>query len=391
MSSEVYKPSQRSLIIQPFQVMEIMEEAMRLEKEGAKVIHMEVGESDLRTPEIVCRAANKALECGKTRYTHSLGLPQLREAVADHYRRKYSVAVDADQVVITSGTSPAMLLAFSVLLNPGDEAVLTNPGYACYPNFVNFVDGVPVYVDVYESEGYQLPAQRFKKALSPRTRAVLINSPANPTGAILEPETLKEIADAAPFILSDEIYHGLVYEGGEHSILEYTDRAIVFNGFSKLHAMTGWRLGYLIAPQELVRPIQKLQQNFFISPNAFVQWAGVAALNEAQAEVAEMVNIFNERRQHTLKQLAELGFTLSYKPEGAFYVLINARHLGKDSMSLARDILEKVHLAVTPGVDFGSNAEGYLRLAYTTSIENITEGMQRLKNYIAGEAPGPYN
>jgi aspartate/methionine/tyrosine aminotransferase len=359
--------------------MEILEAAMSLEKKGAKVIHMEVGESDLCTPEIICRAANKALECGKTHYTHSLGLPQL---VADHYRKKYRVAVDAEQVVITSGTSPAMLLVFSVLLNPGDEVVLTNPGYACYPNFVNFVDGVPVYVDVYESEGYQLPARRLKKVLTPRARAVLINSPANPTGAVLEPETLKEIADAAPFILSDEIYHGLVYEGREHSILEYTDRAIVFNGFSKLYAMTGWRLGYLIAPRELIRPIQKLQQNFFISPNAFVQWAGVAALQEAQAEVTEMVNIFNERRQHTLKQLAELGFTLSYKPQGAFYVLINVRRLGKDSMTLARDILEKVHLAVTPGVDFGSNAEGYLRLAYTTSIENITEGMQRMKDYI---------
>jgi aspartate/methionine/tyrosine aminotransferase len=239
-----------------------------------------------------------------------------------------------------------------------------------------------VYVDVHESEGYQLPAQRLRDCLSGRTRAVLINSPSNPTGAVLEPDTLKEIAEAAPLALSDEIYHGLVYGGKEHTILEFTDRAIVFNGFSKLYAMTGWRLGYLIAPRELIRPIQKLQQNFFISPNAFVQWAGVAALTKTQADIDNMTRKFDERRKYILQQLKKLGFAISYEPQGAFYVLANARQLGTDSMALARDILQRTHLAVTPGVDFGSNAEGYLRFAYTTSMDNITEGMKRLSKYL---------
>lgn len=383
MSDDLYQPSRRSRLVKPFQVMEILEAAMRLEQQGADVIHMEIGESDLPTPDVICQAAHQALSSGQTRYTHSLGLPELRYAVADHYRKKYNVSVEAEQVVITAGTSPAMLLAFSVLLNPGDEVVLTNPGYACYPNFVLYADGVPVYVDVHESEGYQLPAKRLRDYLSARTRAVLINSPANPTGAVLEQDVLKEIAAAAPLVLSDEIYHGLVYGGKEHTILEFTDRAIVFNGFSKLYAMTGWRLGYMIAPRELVRPIQTLQQNFFISPNSFVQWAGVAALGEAQDEVTGMAHVFDKRRKFTLQKLTELGFNIPYTPQGAFYVLVNAGELGSDSMALARDILNSVHLAVTPGVDFGSNAEGYLRFAYTT--ENIAEGMKRLGKYMRRE------
>ncbi len=383
MADDLYQPSRRSQLVKPFQVMEILEAAMRLEQQGAQVVHMEVGESDLPTPDVICQAAHQALARGQTRYTHSLGLPELRQAVADHYRQKYNVSVEAGQVVITSGTSPAMLLAFSVLLNPGDEVVLTNPGYACYPNFVRYADGSPVYVDLHESEGYQLPAQRLRDCLSKRTRAVLINSPANPTGAVLGQDVLEQIADAAPLVLSDEIYHGLVYGAEEHTILEFTDRAIVFNGFSKLYAMTGWRLGYMITPRELVRPIQVLQQNFFISPNAFVQWAGVAALGEAQDEVAEMAKVFDERRKFTLQKLSELGFNVPYTPQGAFYVLVNARGLGSDSMALSRDILNSVHLAVTPGVDFGSNAEGYLRFAYTT--ENIAEGMERLGEYLKRE------
>ena len=273
---------------------------MRLEREGEKVVHMEVGESDFGTPEIICRAAYKALERGETHYTHSLGLSELREAVAEHYRKKYDVMVNAEQVVITSGTSPAMLLAFSAMVNQGDEVVLTNPCYACYPNFVRFVGGIPIYVELNESDAYQLEIDRLRRVLGPRTRVVLINSPSNPTGAIMEPDVLQKIAESAPMVFSDEIYHGLVYDGREHSILEFTDRAIVFNGFSKLYAMTGWRLGYLIAPKELVRPIQKMQQNFFISPNAFVQWAGVAALCQAQEAVTEMAHIFDEENNRMI-------------------------------------------------------------------------------------------
>ena len=378
-----YRLSRRNRLVRPFQVMEILEEAMQMQRAGVPVIHMEVGEPDFPTPEPIRRAACQALERGHTGYTHSLGLPQLREAVAAHYRREYGVPLDSSRVVITAGTSPAMLLAFAALLNPGEQVIISNPAYACYPNFIRHAGGEVVRVNIYEQEGYQLLPEKLRPRLGRRTKAVLLNSPANPTGALLSPEILEQLVTSAPFVLSDEIYHGLVYGGKARSVLEFSDRAIVFNGFSKLYAMTGWRLGYLIAPRELIRPIQILQQNFFICPNNFVQWAGVAALTEAKEQVAEMVTTFARRRQCLLQELRRLGLGPAYEPQGAFYVLVDTRPLGwRDSLATARDILNKVHLALAPGADFGSNAEGFLRFSYSIPREKIKQGMQRLAEYL---------
>ncbi len=237
---------------------------------------------------------------------------------------------------------------------------------------------------VREEDGFQYRPEELETRLGPRTKAIIINSPANPTGTLLSAERMAKLADLGPYIISDEIYHGLVYEGKEHSILEFTDRAFVINGFSKLYAMTGWRLGYLIAPREFVRPLQKLMQNFFISANPFVQRAGIAALTQAGPDIARMRAIYDERRRFLLAGLEKLGFRIKVPPTGAFYVFVNARHLSSDSYTLAFDILERAKVGVTPGIDFGAGGEGFLRFSYANSLENLAEALRRLEVYLAG-------
>jgi (5-formylfuran-3-yl)methyl phosphate transaminase len=374
--------ARRAQEIPPFLVMDVLERAQELERQGADVIHLEVGEPDFDVPDCVREAACAALCTGYTHYTHSLGDPELREAICAHYARTYGVEVSPAQIIVTSGTSPAMLLLFGALLDAGDEVILSDPGYACYPNFVRFVDGVPAYVPVYEEDGFQYRPEVIAEQLRPRTKAILINSPSNPTGNLLSLERMRALAQLPPFIVSDEIYHGLVYEGQEHSILEISERAFVLNGFSKLYAMTGLRLGYVIAPHEFIRPIQKLQQNLFICPNSAVQRAGIAALELAGKDVARMKRIYDQRRRFMIGRLRELGFGLTVEPTGAFYVFCNASHLSTDSLALAFDILEKAHVGVTPGIDFGPHGEGYLRFSYANSLDKIAKGLDRLETYL---------
>jgi (5-formylfuran-3-yl)methyl phosphate transaminase len=375
-------PARRAKDIPPFIVMDVMEKAQELEREGRHIIHMEIGEPDFPTPACICEAAVKAIRDGHTHYTHSLGLIQLREAVCRHYLDKYGVCVHPDQVIVTSGTSPALFMIFSGLLDPGDEIIISDPHYPCYPNFANFLKATPVFVDVREEEGFQYRAEDIREAMGERTRAVLVNSPSNPTGTLLSPDRMAAVADLGPYVVSDEIYHGLVYEEKEHSILEFTDRAFVLNGFSKAYAMTGWRLGYVIAPKEFVRPLQKIQQNFFISAGSISQWAGLAALTRAGDDVEHMRTVYNERRIYLIRRLMELGFAIKVEPKGAFYVLVNVKHLSERSYDLAFDILEKAGVGVSPGIDFGGNAEGYLRISYANSLDNIREGLDRIETYL---------
>ena len=374
--------ARRAEDLSAFMVMEVLERAREMERQGENIIHLEVGEPDFDVPSAVKKATYRALEEGATHYTHSLGDMELREAISDHYLDAYGVVVRPEQVVVTSGTSPAMMLAFAVLLERGEEVIVSDPAYACYPNFIKFLGGVPARVPVYEQNGFQYRVSAIEERINQKTRAILINSPSNPTGCLISPADMKAIAGLSPYIISDEIYHGLVYEGQEHSILEFTDRAFVLNGFSKLYAMTGYRLGYLIAPPQFIRPIQKMQQNFFICAGSLAQRAGIAALKESDAEVEEMKRIYNRRRKFMIKRLRELGFSIAVEPTGAFYVFANARSLSSDSYRLAFDILEKAHVGVTPGVDFGKNGEGYLRFSYANSMENIAEGLNRLEQYL---------
>jgi aspartate/methionine/tyrosine aminotransferase len=383
--------SKRTAEMTSFIVMDVLERANEMERAGHHIIHLEVGEPDFDTPPCVKEAACRALEDGHTHYTHSLGIYELREAICEYYFATYNVSIEPDQVIVTSGSSPAIFLVFSALLEKDDQVIISDPHYACYPNFIKFVQGIPVPIPVYEEDGFQYQPELIKEQINSRTRAIFINSPSNPTGNLLSENRMKAIADLvsaaeSPHIVSDEIYHGLVYEGKEHSILEFTDRAFVLNGFSKLFAMTGLRLGYVIAPQPFIRPMQKLQQNFFISANAMVQMAGIAALKEAHDDVSRMKGIYNERRRFMIARLKEIGFGITVEPTGAFYVFANAKHLADDSYKLAFDILENARVGVAPGIDFGPNGEGYLRFSYANSLENIAEGMDRLQQYLANRS-----
>jgi len=380
--------ARRILEIEPFLAVEVAERAQELERAGIDVVHLEFGEPDFEAPPAVRDALARAIKDGRTRYAHSLGILPLREAIAEHYARTYGVTISPEQILVTAGTSPAMLLVFGHLLNPGDEVVLSDPYYACYPNFIKYAEGRPVYVGVTEEDGFQYRPEAIRDRIGPRTQAIVINSPANPTGTVLSADRMAAIGALSggdgPVIVSDEIYHGLSYEGRDRTILEFTDRAFVLNGFSKAYAMTGWRLGWVIAPREHIRALQTLYGNFFISTNEFVQWAGVAALREAGDDSRRFRAIFDDRRRAMIAGLKSLGFGVGAEPTGAFYVLANARHLSAHSVSLAREILESSHVAVTPGAAFGANAEGYLRFSYASSLERIREGLERLRRFLAG-------
>ena len=376
------RASNRARQIPSFIVMDVLEKAEQLERQGRHIIHLEIGEPDFPTPKCICDAAREAIEKGDTHYTHSLGIIELREAISANYQAKYGVHIDPAQIVVTSGTSPALFMIFSAMLEPGDEIIMSDPHYPCYPNFANFLGARPVFVNVSEKDGFQLLPEEINEKTNPKTKAIIINSPSNPTGNLLSRERMENIARLGLPVISDEIYHGLVYGEKEHSILEFTHNAFVLNGFSKLYAMTGWRLGYLIAPPAFVRPLQKVQQNFFISAGSISQWAGLAALTKAEAAVKQMTTIYDERRRYMIGRLRDLGFGLPVEPRGAFYMLVNAKHLSRNSYELAFEILEKAGVGVSPGIDFGHNAEGYLRFSYANSLQNIKEGLDRLEDYL---------
>ncbi|GAB7080275.1 pyridoxal phosphate-dependent aminotransferase [Megalodesulfovibrio paquesii] len=384
-------PSQRASQVKPFYVMEILEKAQAMQRAGIDVVHLEVGEPDFETPLPIREAAEKALRDGHTHYTHSLGLPELREAICQWYAAHYQVQVTPDRVAVTNGVSPAMLLAFSALLDCGDEVLLADPHYACYPNFVRLAGGTPRFVPVREEEGYQPTAAAVRHAMGPRVKALLVNTPGNPTGTCLSLPRLRELAAVAPCLVSDEIYNGLVYGEGEAapqdvSALQATSEALVLDGFSKRFAMTGLRLGYLIFPSQLARAVSSVTQTLFISPNAVSQWAGVAALRDCAPHMEAMRRQYDERRRLMIRRLKGMGFSLLTEPTGAFYVFVNARplcgDLGADSIALANRILEEAHVGVTPGVDFGPGGEGHLRFSYATSLERIEEGLTRLEHWL---------
>jgi len=374
-------PSKLVEQLSPFYVMEILEHAKKLEAGGQEIVHFEVGEPDFITHDEICDAAIDSIKRGETKYTESVGIPELRSSIAKNFNETYKQNISSENIIITLGSSPALFLSIISTIDPGDEIIITNPHYACYPQIIKIAGGVPKKVKIIEENGFQIEISKIKRAVTKKTKAIIINSPANPTGVIMDFSVIKQITDLGITVISDEIYHGLEYGKKTRSVLEFTDKAFVINGFSKLYAMTGWRLGYIIAPKSFVRPIQKLQQNLFISPNSFVQRAGITAVKKVKKKTLEMVEVFNQRRISMLEGLEDLGFDLKYKPDGAFYIFLNVSEISLNSRELAFDILNNAGVAVTPGIDFGEGGEGYLRFSYATSMESIHKGMDRLKTY----------
>jgi (5-formylfuran-3-yl)methyl phosphate transaminase len=370
--------------ITSFLVMDILERAQAIEAAGHRVIHLEVGEPDSDVPECVKEAAVKAVRDGRTHYTHSLGLPELRQAICDLYAREYGVTITPDRVIVTGGTSPAMLLVFGALARVGHHILMTDPGYACYPNFLRLLGLTPHYVPVSEDDAFQFTAETVNANVSDLTAGILLNSPCNPTGTLISDQALDAACATGIPVISDEIYHGLTYGAPARSALEFSDDAIVLNGFSKRFAMTGLRLGYVIAPPTMMPILQKLQQNLFICASSVAQWAGLAALSEDGLAAAERMRAtYDTRRKAILSGLKKIGLAPRTEPTGAFYVFARADHLLPDSLALAYDILERAHVGVTPGIDFGPGGEGHLRFSYANSLETIEEGLDRLGRYIA--------
>jgi aspartate/methionine/tyrosine aminotransferase len=375
--------TERAQLLEPFLAMEVMEHAQALERAGAKVAHLEVGEPDFPPPPEVVEACVKALREGHTSYTDSRGLFELREAIAADSQRRFGVAVSPERVLVTSGTSPAMLMVFSLLAGPGDEVVIGTPHYPCYPNFIRYCGATVVPVRTRAQDGWALDPEAVRAALTPRTRAIVVSSPANPTGAVQSAATLRALAELGPPLVSDEIYDGLLYDGAVSASALQAGGAdsFVLDGFSKRYAMTGFRLGYVIAPEWAARPLQVMHQNLFISANGFVQRAGIAALEHGERSLAQMRSAYEQRRTRLVSGLRKLGFGIPQLPQGAFYVLADASFLGaigRDSRRLAFELLDHAHVGVAPGIDFGEAGEGMLRFCYAVSDEVIDTALDSI-------------
>jgi aspartate/methionine/tyrosine aminotransferase len=374
--------------IAPFHVVEIFTRARALEASGRSIIHMEVGEPDFPTPEPVLRAGADYLRAGDVHYTPSLGIPALRQAIARFYGARYGLDVSPGRIVVTAGASGALLLALGILVDPGDEILLPDPGYPCNRNLVRCFEGVPKAVPVFAETGYQPIASQIESGWSARTRGLLVASPANPTGTLIPGVELERLAAVVGkrggVLLVDEIYHGLTYGSEPRTALDLGDHVFVINSFSKYFGMTGWRLGWLVAPPEYVRDLEKLAQNLFICPSAPAQHAALAAFEPATIEILERRRAeFRRRRDYLLPALRELGFVVRSEPEGAFYLYAESAGIAQDSHDFAWRLIEEAGVAVTPGIDFGENRPAaHLRFAYTNSIENLNEGVRRLAAFL---------
>lgn len=382
--NSIYSETMNPILSQmsPFMVMDVLERANALQRQGADVIHLEVGEPDFEMPRCALEAMQRAMADGLTHYTHSLGDLDLREAIAAFYASEHGVEVDPECIVVTSGSSPALLMAVMLLSGAGDELLMSNPGYACYRNFALACNAVPAEVTLRAETGFDYDMDELRRAVGTRTRALIINSPMNPTGTLLGPSTMQALAGLPVPVISDEIYHGLVYGGKAHTMLEYTDNCFVVNGFSKRFAMTGLRLGWMVVPRRHVRSVRTLQQNLFICAPSLSQRAGLAALQGASADVERMRAVYDERRRFLIGRLRQLGFVIHTEPEGAFYIFADARRLTDDVYRFAFEVLEQAHVGITPGIDFGTNGSGFVRFSYANSLSNISEATNRIEAFL---------
>ena len=376
--------SARSRAIEPFHVMALLARANQLQADGHDVIHLEIGEPDFSTAAPIIAAGQAALASGHTRYTAARGLPALREAIAGFYAQRYRLSIDPERILITPGGSGALLLATSLLVDPGKHWLLADPGYPCNRHFLRLVEGAAQLVPVGPQERYQLTAEAVARHWNADSVGALVASPANPTGTVLSRDELAGLSAAlnsrGGHLVVDEIYHGLTYGMEAASVLEVDDEAFVLNSFSKYFGMTGWRLGWLVAPEAAVPELEKLAQNLYISAPTMAQHAALACFEPATlAILEERRHEFGRRRDFLLPTLRELGFGIAVEPEGAFYLYADIRAFGGDAFAFCRHFLETEHVAFTPGLDFGRHqAAEHVRFAYTQNLPRLQEAVERI-------------
>jgi aspartate/methionine/tyrosine aminotransferase len=363
--------------------MEVFARAEELEKQGRDIIHLEFGEPDFPTPQLIADKGIQSIRDARTRYTHTQGIEEFRDAVVEKYKTMYGTEIKPSQIVTSSGSSILLYLAMRLLVPPGDEIIMTDLCYACYDNLAMIGGAKPVRVSLRLENGFQLDIGEVKRAITPKTRAILVNSPMNPTGTVLSKECMQELAKLSIPIISDEIYGDLIYEGEPYSVFNFTDNAIALNGLSKYYAMTGWRLGYMIMNEEWATVAAKVHQNMMISAAHFIQDAGTVAIREAEQDCRKMADEFDSRRKFLLRRLDDIGLNPGYKPVGAFYVFLKYPDQSRKSLDVSMDILEKTGVALTPGIDFGPAGEGFIRFSYANSKENIDEAIKRLEQYFS--------
>ncbi|MCS4278301.1 pyridoxal phosphate-dependent aminotransferase [Stenotrophomonas rhizophila] len=376
--------SRRSQDIEPFHVMSLLARAQALEQAGHDVIHLEIGEPDFTTAAPIVRAGQAALAAGHTRYTAARGLPALREAIAGLYQDRYQVHIDPERILVTPGGSGALLLASSLLVDPGKHWLLADPGYPCNRHFLRLVEGAAQLVPVGPETAYQLTPELVARQWNADSVGALVASPANPTGTVLSAAQLAALSQSLKarggHLVVDEIYHGLTYGMDAASVLQVDDEAFVLNSFSKYYGMTGWRLGWLVAPPQAVRELEKLAQNLYISASSIAQHAALACFEpDAIAIFEQRRAAFRERRDYLLPALRALGFRIEVEPEGAFYLYADVSAFTDDAQAFCAHFLETEHVAFTPGLDFGHHrANAHVRLAYTQDVPRLEEAVRRI-------------
>jgi len=389
-AEKFHRVAQRMAHIAPFEVMEIQTAARKLERQGKDVIHMEIGEPDFSTPQPIIDAAIKALNDQPMFYTSALGILPLREAIAHFYWNKHHIKISSDRIIVTAGSSAALLMTMGVLLNAGDEVLMADPGYPCNRHFVRAMEGVPKTIPVGPESDYQLAARHIAASWRERSVAALVASPSNPTGTLISPEELRrihaEVVSRGGTLIVDEIYQGLTYGVAPSTALSISDDMFVINSFSKYFQMTGWRLGWLVVPSAYAREVEKLAQNLFISPSTPAQYAALAAFDVETTNIVEQRRIeFQARRDFLMPALRSVGFGIAVEPQGAFYIYAQSDKLSEDSFTLCRRILQDVHVAITPGKDFGTHApEKHIRIAYTQTIPRLTQAIERINRLLTG-------
>ncbi|NTV96556.1 MAG: pyridoxal phosphate-dependent aminotransferase [Thiobacillus sp.] len=382
-------PARRLDDIEPFRVMAVLERAKAMQAAGRDIVHMEVGEPDFATPEAVVEAGIRALRDGHTHYTPALGLPALRAAIADYYADRHGISVAPARVAVTPGASGGLLLVMAALFNPGEEVLLADPGYPCNRHFARLVEARGVGVPVGPETGFQLTADLVARHWGPATRGVLVANPGNPTGTVIPAAELAAIhavvREKGGWLIVDEIYHELIYGTAEPSAAGLGDDVIVINSFSKYWLMTGWRLGWLLAPESLMPAIDRLAQNVFLSAPTVAQHAALAALRPETRVILERRKAeLRARRDYLVPALQELGFGVPVRPQGAFYVYADVGRFEGDGERFAADLLDRAGVAITPGVDFGRHQAGcHVRFAYTTSAAHIREAVARIRLFLA--------